>query len=273
MAGQGSTPRRTRRWRRTAGLVVVLVGLVVLVPRCTGSLRPVVATCHARTPTGVGGYLVTPEQAANAATIAAVGRRSDLGSHAVTVALATAFQESHLHNLAYGDRDSLGLFQQRPSQGWGTPAQILTPRLASAAFYARLAKVPGWAALPVTDAAQAVQHSAAPLAYAQWEDPARALARALTGEVPAGLSCTLPPGDRPAAAAAVLAAAVADLGPQALQHAAPTAATDWSEASWLVAHAQELFVRAVSCRARTWTAASDGWSADPAAPATGVSFR
>ena len=271
--GRRDHTTRTIRRRRLAVLVAVLVGLALLVPRCIGTSRPVVATCHAVTPTGVGSYLVTPEQAVNAATIAAVGRRTGLGSHAVTVALATAFQESHLHNLPYGDRDSLGLFQQRPSQGWGTPEQILQPRLSSAAFYDRLGKVPGWATLPVTDAAQAVQRSAAPLAYAQWEDPARALARALTGEVPAGLSCRLPPGDRPAAAAAVLAAAVADLGPQALQRGGGTAATDWSEASWLVARAQELFLHAVSCRGQTWTAATGSWKPDPAAAAAGVSFR
>ena len=271
MSGRG-THRTGRRWR-TAWLVMFVLASTVLVARYTGTPRPVVATCQAVTPTGVGRYLVTPEQAANAATIAAVGRRTGLGSHAVTVALATAFQESHLRNLPYGDRDSLGLFQQRPSQGWGTPEQILAPRLASAAFYARLATVPGWAALSVTDAAQAVQRSAAPLAYAQWEDPARALARALVGEVPAGLSCTLPPGDRPAAAAAVLVRAAQDLGPQVLQHAAPTAATDWAEASWLVAHAQELFVRTASCRGRTWTATTGSWKPDPAAPAAGVSFR
>ena len=261
------------RWRRAAALTTALVGIALLVTRYTGSTDSVVATCHATTPTGVGSYLVTPEQAVNAATIASVGRRAGLVSHAVTVALATAFQESHLHNLPYGDRDSLWLFQQRPSQGWGTPEQILQPRLASASFYSHLAKVPGWADLPVTDAAQAVQRSAAPQAYAQWEDPARALARALTGEVPAGLSCTLPPGDRPAAAAAVLALAAQDLGPQALQRGGSTAATDWAEASWVVAHAQELFVRAVSCRGRTWTADSGRWQTDPAAAAVGVSFH
>ena len=261
------------RWRRLTALVIAVVGLAVLVPRFLATPRPVVATCAADTGTGAGGYLVTVEQAVNAATIAAAGRRSGLGNHAITVALATAFQESNLRNLPYGDRDSLGLFQQRPSQGWGTPEQILQPRLASAAFYLRLGKVPGWATLPLTDAAQAVQRSAAPLAYAQWEGPARALARAFTGEVPAGLTCRLPLGDRPAAAATVLTAAVADLGPQALERGGSTAATDWSQASWLVAHAQELFLRAVSCRGRTWTADSGRWKPDPAAPAAGVSFH
>ena len=82
-------------------------------------------------------------------------------------ALAAAFQESGLHNLSHGDRDSLGLFQQRPSQGWGTPSQIMDPGYAAGAFYHRLAQVTGWQTTSVTDAAQQVQRSAAPDAYAQ----------------------------------------------------------------------------------------------------------
>jgi hypothetical protein len=85
------------------------------------------------------------------------------------VALATALQESGLRNLDYGDRDSLGLFQQRPSQGWGSPAQVRDPRYAATQFYERLVEVPGWAEMPLWKAAQTVQRSAFPLAYAKWE--------------------------------------------------------------------------------------------------------
>ncbi|MFL6053788.1 MAG: hypothetical protein ACJ72W_12870 [Actinoallomurus sp.] len=102
--------------------------------------------------------------------------------HAVTVALATAMQESRLKDLPGGDRDSAGLFQQRPSQGWGTHAQIVDPVHAATAFYQRLKTLPGWKQLSVTEAAQDVQHSATPDAYAQWEPQARAIASALTGE-------------------------------------------------------------------------------------------
>ena len=76
-------------------------------------------------------YKLDLEQAQHATTIAAVGKRLGLPDHAVTVALAAAFQESNLHNLAHGDRDSLGLFQQRPSQGWGTPSQVMDPNYAA----------------------------------------------------------------------------------------------------------------------------------------------
>jgi hypothetical protein len=134
-------------------------------------------------------YGLAREQAANAHTISQSATNLGLPHHAVTVALAAAFQESGLRNLTYGDRDSLGLFQQRPSQGWGTPPQLLDTRYASEAFLRALARVPGWAVLPVGEAAQRVQHSAAPDAYAKWETEARALARAVTGEVPGALTC------------------------------------------------------------------------------------
>ena len=211
-----------------------------------------------------GAVVLTPEQTANAATIAAVGKRMGLPNHAVTVALATAFQESGLRNLDHGDRDSLGLFQQRPSQGWGSPAAIKTPRLAAAAFYARLAKVPGWSTLPLTVAAQAVQHSAAPDAYAEWETASRELARALTGEVHAGLACQFVPSPDPAAGAALGRDAVAELGPGGLGRAA-TPAVAWTSASWLVAHASSYGVSKISLSGMTWAARRGTWKADPAA--------
>lgn len=211
-----------------------------------------------------GSVVLTPEQTANAATIAAVGKRLGLPNHAVTVALATAFQESGLRNLAYGDRDSLGLFQQRPSQGWGSPRTVQTPRLAAASFYAHLRRIPGWAGLPVTTAAQKVQHSAAPEAYAQWEGASRELARALTGEVPAGLSCQFRPAPKPGVTTALQQAALADLGPGGLSRAR-TPAVAWTAASWLVAHASSYGLSTVSAQGQTWSAKRGSWKPDPAA--------
>lgn len=213
-----------------------------------------------------GSVVLTTEQTANAATIAAVGKRLGLPDHAVTVALATAFQESGLRNLDHGDRDSLGLFQQRPSQGWGSKETVRTPRLAAAAFYAHLTRVRGWAALDVTDAAQRVQHSAAPEAYAQWETAARDLARALTGEVPAGLVCRYTPTPRPSAGPQLAAQAVAELGPGGLDRAR-TPAQAWTSASWLVAHAASYGISTVSAQGQTWTARRGTWQPDPAARA------
>jgi hypothetical protein len=119
------------------------------------------------------------EQVANAATIVEVGKDLDMSDRAVVVALAASMQESKLRNLDYGDRDSLGLFQQRPSQGWGSEEQVQDPVHAARSFYGTLRKVEGWQEMRVTDAAQRVQRSAFPEAYQKWADDADLLAAAL----------------------------------------------------------------------------------------------
>ncbi|MFD9814909.1 C40 family peptidase [Streptomyces sp. NPDC059080] len=119
------------------------------------------------------------EQVPNAKTIQTTGVAMGIPARGQVVALATALQESGLRNLSYGDRDSLGLFQQRPSQGWGTASQILDPVHASTKFYSGLKKVPGWESLSVAQAAQAVQRSGFPDAYARWEPLASALQKAI----------------------------------------------------------------------------------------------
>ncbi|MEJ1197830.1 MULTISPECIES: heavy metal transporter [unclassified Streptomyces] len=165
-------------------------------------------------------YEFTPEQAVNAATITAVGTARDLPERAVTIALATALQESTLRNIDYGDRDSLGLFQQRPSQGWGTPAEIMDPAYSAAKFYDELVEVPGYTRLPLTVAAQRVQRSGFPDAYAKHETDARLLAAALTGRSAATLTCEGRPGAaRAQGPDAVRAALVRDFGQDVLQSA------------------------------------------------------
>lgn len=131
------------------------------------------------------------EQAENASLMAAIARRRGLPARAVSIALATAFQESKIHNVEHGDRDSVGLFQQRPSQGWGTVRQIMRPSYAINAFYDRLEEIDGYRSMEMHDAAQAVQRSADGGAYEQHELPARAIASALTGNSPATFSCTI----------------------------------------------------------------------------------
>ena len=149
-------------------------------------------------PAGATIETLSDEQKQNASVIIGVGREMNTPPRAWLVALATAMQESTLRNINYGDRDSLGLFQQRPSQGWGSPAQVTDPVYSSRTFYERLLQVPGWEHQPVTVAAQTVQRSAFPNAYAKWET----LAAALVGQVggvadPAGCgpgAATLPEG-------------------------------------------------------------------------------
>ena len=132
---------------------------------------------------------VTAEQAGNAALIADVARSRGLPDRAIVIALATAQQESRLRNLDYGDRDSLGLFQQRPSSGWGTAAQVQDPVYAANKFYDHLVTVPGWDTGRLTDVAQAVQRSAFPEAYQQWEGMAQELTTALAGGGLGTLAC------------------------------------------------------------------------------------
>jgi len=145
------------------------------------------------TPASVGGATtaLTSEMAANARTIIAVGKSLGVSDYGLVIALATAMQESSLRNLNYGDRDSLGLFQQRPSTGWGTPAQVTDPVYASRLFFGGpsnpnkgktrgLLDISGWQSMSVTRAAQAVQISAYPDAYAKWESSARAWLAQLT---------------------------------------------------------------------------------------------
>jgi hypothetical protein len=215
--------------------------------------------------TGSGDHRLTVEQAGNAATIAAVGIRMGIPDHAVSVALATAMQESRLRNLPGGDRDSAGLFQQRPSEGWGTYAEVTDPVHAATAFYDHLRQEPGWSALSVTRAAQLVQHSATPDAYARWEPEARAAASALTGERTAALSCHDLGVAGPAAS--VRATALAELG-TARVGGAHDRARGWALGSWLVAHAARLRVDTVTFDGRTWTARSGKWT--PVTPATDV---
>ena len=137
---------------------------------------------------------LTTEQSENAALIVALSVRRGMPARAASIALATAYQESKIYNIEHGDRDSVGLFQQRPSQGWGTVEQILDPVYAINAFYDALAEVEGYESMPITEAAQAVQRSAFPDAYADHEADARALASALTGETTGGrFSCVTRP--------------------------------------------------------------------------------
>ena len=225
------------------------------------------------------------EQAENAALITAVAIDRGMPARAATIALATAYQESKLYNLESGDRDSLGLFQQRPSQGWGSRAQILDPYYAANAFYDQLAKLDGYEGMRVTVAAQRVQRSGFPEAYAQHESRARAWASALTGWSPAILTCRLHDADPGAASAdAVVARVQRDLG------AVPVAATplpeggtelvldtsavgaeadrarlDWAVAQWAVSVAQPLQLTAVDVADQTWDREQSTWapSTDP----------
>jgi hypothetical protein len=214
---------------------------------------------------------VSSEQAANAATIAAVARSRGLPPRATVIALATAQQESRIRNLDHGDRDSLGLFQQRPSQGWGSEAQVQDPVYATGKFLDGLVEVPDWETGRLTDVAQAVQRSGFPEAYQQWEPMATALAGALLSDQPGQLTCTYRPDEASGAVdprtAVVVDALRREAGPaQAhLGGSITVPGEGWPAASWAVAHASRLQLASIRYAGWEWTA-EGGWadgSGDP----------
>ncbi len=180
---------------RRRGVVAGVLGLAVLGTATVvgwdalqgSSVLPGAASCTAV----VDGREVglEAEQAENAALITAISVQRGMPARAASIALATAYQESDLYNVEFGDRDSLGLFQQRPSQGWGTEEQVLDPVYSTNAFYDALAQVEGYEGLEITVAAQEVQRSGFPGAYADHELDARVLASALTGNSRGAFTC------------------------------------------------------------------------------------
>lgn len=264
---------------------VLLLGAGVTAVVAFLQARPVPAslTCVAVLPDG-DRHLLDAGQSDNAALIAAVAGQRGLPARAVTIALATALQESKLENIDHGDRDSVGLFQQRPSQGWGTVEQILDPVYATGAFYDALVAVEGYEDLEITVAAQAVQRSAFPEAYARHEARARAFASALSGHSPAALTCDLDPLPEPApglaeAVAARLtrdwgAAPVADGGAAggggtaggvvvdagAVLPGIPVETAAWSVGQWAVATASVTGVSAVVVGDLVWERGTEGWN-------------
>jgi hypothetical protein len=180
-----------KRWVIGIGVLALVVVAVVVGVRTFDRVGPLLSSegCEAR----VGGHSVslTLEQSENVALMAAISVQRGMPARAASIAIATSAQESKLYNIEHGDRDSIGLFQQRPSQGWGTRQQILNPYYSINAFYDALARIDGYDSMEITEAAQLVQRSAFPDAYADHEADARALASALTGNSPRAFTCVV----------------------------------------------------------------------------------
>ncbi|GAA4357640.1 hypothetical protein GCM10023145_29310 [Angustibacter luteus] len=256
-----------------AGVTVLAVGVGAFALR--GGSHPFGSPSCQATASGTT-FEYTPEQMANAATIAGIAMKRGLPARAATIALATARQESKFINVDYGDRDSLGLFQQRPSQGWGTKAQVSDPVYATNAFYDVLTKIEGYRSMEITKVAQKVQRSAYPEAYADHEPEGRVLASALSGNSKAALTCRLDP-DSTSGGAAAVAPYLKALGREqvAVQSSrltgkvpgvrldAPGVTTAWSLAQWSVAGADRLGIERVYVDGKVWDRAKpdDGWTA------------
>lgn len=277
-------------------IAVVLAGGTLIVGRMLANSGP---ECTVPRPAGSADTApldLDAVQLQHASTINAVGLARGLPERAQVIALATAWQESSLRNLDHGDRDSLGLFQQRHSQGWGTQDEVQDPVYASGAFYDALVKVQGWESMPLTEAAQAVQRSGHPDAYAKWEADAEALAVELDGGAPPRLSCrsgavasTRPAPDRApvpgserldARLVKTLAAAQAELGAVTIVTSTDSTSVtvtiplpEPSEsqagralAAWSVAHATSFGLDAVAVDDSIWAGHRWGPSGDVLTP-------
>jgi hypothetical protein len=250
-------------------VVVAAVGLYVGVRFLVDSIRNRTKADACQ----VGGFTVDPDQAAVASTMVGVVLQRNLPERAAVLALAGALQESKLENLpaGAGDRDSVGVLQQRPSQGWGTEAQLSDVHFATGAFLTAVVKVDGWQTRPLTDVVQAVQVSAVPEGYAQHEPKAQALADALTGKNPAGISCSFHTPTQVASPQAIASSVTDDLpipAPTTTDRTVSVPGAEWATAAWFVANADRLGIDQVAYAQRTWSRAH-GWQTSDA-PATAV---
>ena len=250
-------PGARRIGRLVALLLVVALGVGgwVGVRRAIDSFTP--AQCEVRA--SGQSFTWAPDQASNTAVITAIAIRRGLPPRAATIAIATAIQESKVRNITYGDRDSVGLFQQRPSQGWGTVEQIMNPEYSSNAFYDALIKVPDWQNADIAHAAQEVQRSADGTAYAQHEGKARVTASVLAGYSPAGIGCRLEAPTTAGSASAVADLISQDHGLTARVEGdtvvldAQTSEQAWAVGAWGVARAIDTGVVRVSVGDQQWS--------------------
>ncbi|MCC3765812.1 hypothetical protein K3N28_22390 [Glycomyces sp. TRM65418] len=246
--------------------LVLLAGLTACGGEAEDLLRPRPTGCYFAAEEGR--VHLSAEQAANAATIAAVGHREGMDEHAVAVAITTAMQESELVNVDYGHDDSLGLFQQRPSMGWGTEDELMDPVYAAFKFYEKLQRTDGWRDMTLAEASQAVQISAYPDLYKQWETDATVIAAVLAGGEESGLACVSGKADEVATDAAALAEAheyhwgaeVSQVDGATVVIAAEDAAQGWNRAAWAVARAWDHGIATVEYGGKVWSPGEDAWT-------------
>ncbi len=277
----------SRRGIRGLVILAVTAAVVIGLAFAAHSLWTVAKRHFTSDACTVAGYEVDPTQAAVASTIVGTvtSYQRALPERASVLVLAAALQESKLRNIAPGDgdRDSVGVLQQRPSQGWGSVSgqpdtiadrtkRLTDVREATKEFLDALVKVDGWQAMELADAVQAVQISADGSAYAQHEGEAQALADALEGRTPAGISCSFAEPSEVAKPGVVAAQARLQLGidtPVAAGRTVRVPGAHWQTASWFVANADRLGIEHVAYAGQRWTRSKD-WQQSPSAANTVV---
>jgi hypothetical protein len=265
-------------------LVAAAVGTYLAVRSLAPVIAPVLAGSGCSAAATHQSVLLDTQQASIAATIAGVAHQESMPSQAVTIAYATAMQESKLHNLDYGTSDSVGVFQQRPSQGWGPARKLENPVYAATKFFHALKSVQGYRTMPVYQAAQAVQHSADGTAYMQYQRMATEMAGAFTGQREHAVYCwSTADGPRHPNVAAItqglastFGQATAELGRPARHHTMLVPIghprLGWTVASWLVTHASTYGIHQVRFGGYQWraSAGTKGWVRDAGAPPAGT---
>ncbi|MDR2973133.1 MAG: hypothetical protein LBV00_00255 [Propionibacteriaceae bacterium] len=280
------------RAHNAAAIIGVVVLVIVLIVGALGAYRwlrshwfaPTPPSAHCEVTLDQTTAQLSFEQARNATIIAAVAQQRGLPPRAVSIAYATTLQESRMENLDYGDRDSLGLFQQRPSMGWGTEAEIMDPYYSTGKFFDVMVTVDDWQNADIGDVAQEVQRSGYPDAYDQHIEKARMLASALTGQSPAAWSCVVrdsaaaTPGDfithltqaYGSLVTSDLAPADQD-SPARLTLTTPTEPLAWAVAAFAQSWSTQVGVTAVSVGDHQWAASADALPVWTEQPGSGVS--
>ena len=280
--------RRSSTGFRPAAIVVLVVLLVAMVGGAVAIYQlltasgappiiPPAVRCQATIDDRTAS--LTLEQSRNASIIAGIAAQRGLAPRAVSIAITTAFQESGIRNLDYGDRDSLGMFQQRPSQGWGTPEQVMDPYYATGKFFDEMVKVDDWSTADIGGVAQEVQRSGFPEAYDKHVATARLLASSLSGQTPASWSCVVrdPAAADPGRLSKVLKPAygdavtvrwspASDTAPAIMTLSTTTPEVAWSAAAFAQSWASQTGVTAVKLAGASWTASPDalpGWVTIP----------
>ena len=257
-------PYARRRVLAAGALAVVLALLVVAALNVHGWLsdRGVVAPLpgEEQCVATVNGrdVVLDLDQAHYTSIVVGLAVRRGLAPRAGSIAMATVYQETGIRNLDYGDRDSVGLFQQRPSQGWGTEKQLMDPYYATTKFYNALERVKDWETRDITKVAQAVQRSAYPDAYKDHEPDARVLASALSGQTARAFTCLV--HDQVAGDADGLAKSLettfradATVTDKVVTMTAKTQRLAWAYAQYAVANAGQRGVVKVEVDDRVWT--------------------
>jgi len=250
--------------RAAIGLGVAVVLLVVAVLgvswwlRSRGAAAPVPGEERCVATAAGGSVAVDLDQAHLTSIVVGLSVRRNLLPRAASIAMATVYQETGIRNLDHGDRDSVGLFQQRPSQGWGTEHQLMDPYYAANKFYDALLKIKNWQTDDVNDVAQKVQRSGHPEAYRDHEADGRVLASTLTGESPAGFTCLERQGTKgdPAALLAGLKNTFGKISASSQGHVvrvrAPSVRLAWAYASYAVANSKTYGLVTADVVGRRW---------------------